>query len=228
MSEYQYYEFVAIDHALSSKQQVDLRAVSSRGRITASSFVNEYEWGDLKADPATWMEQYFDAHLYWADWGARRIMLRLPTSVLAPQIPAMFCVGESATFWATRTHVVLDLASDDEEGDEEWLDEEQLAAIVPARAELAAGDHRLLYLAWLSCVQNQELDDDVREPSVPAGLTTLSAPLRSLADFLRLDADLLAVAAEASRPQTRESSGETRRTVGDLLAAAEQRRSGRR
>jgi hypothetical protein len=24
---------------------------------------NEYEWGDLKADPAKLMERYFDAHL---------------------------------------------------------------------------------------------------------------------------------------------------------------------
>ena len=36
------------------------------------------------------------------------------------------------------------------------------------------------------------------EPPVPAGLGSLTAPQRALADFLRLDSDLLAVAAEAS------------------------------
>src|SRR5262249_16186204 len=40
---------------------------------------------------------------------------------------------------------------------------------------------------------------DEVEPAVPPGLGELSGPLRSLADFLRLDQDLLAVAAEASR-----------------------------
>ncbi|MFB6392967.1 hypothetical protein [Polymorphospora lycopeni] len=203
MSEYQYYEFVALDQALTAKQQGELRAVSSRGRITSSSFVNDYQWGDLKADPAKWMERYFDAHLYLANWGTRRIMLRLPRASLDPGTAAKFCVGESAGSWATRTHVILDLRTEDEDGDEEWWDEEgRLAAIVPARAELAGGDRRLLYLAWLLCVQNRELDDDEPEPPVPAGLVKLSGPLRALADFLRLDADLLDVAAAASRPMT--------------------------
>ncbi|MEU4694916.1 hypothetical protein [Actinoplanes sp. NPDC023714] len=203
MSEYQYYEFVALDQALTAKQQGELRAVSSRGRITSSGFVNDYQWGDLKADPAKWMERYFDAHLYLANWGTRRIMLRLPRASLAPETATRFCAGESATSWATRTHVVIDLRSEDEDGDEDWWDEEgRLAAIVPVRTELAGGDRRLLYLAWLLCVQNRELDDDEPEPPVPAGLATLSGPLRALADFLRLDPDLLNAAAAASQPLT--------------------------
>src|SRR5215213_7341856 len=124
MSEYQYYEFVALDQALSAKQQGELRAVSSRGRITSSSFVNDYQWGDLKADPAKWMERYFDAHLYLTNWGTRRIMLRWPRASLTPETVARFCVGESAASWATRTHVVIDLSSGDEDGDEERWDEE--------------------------------------------------------------------------------------------------------
>jgi hypothetical protein len=51
MSEYQYYEFVAIDQPLSADEQADLRAISTRALITPTSFVNHYEWGDLKADP---------------------------------------------------------------------------------------------------------------------------------------------------------------------------------
>ncbi len=222
VSEYQYYEFVALDQALTAKQQGALRAVSSRGRITSSSFVNDYQWGDLKADPAKWMERYFDAHLYLANWGTRRIMLRLPKAALAPETAEAFCVGESAGCWATRTHVILDLCSEDEDGDEEWWDEEgRLAAIVPARAELAGGDRRLLYLAWLLCVQNRELDDDVPEPPVPAGLAKLSGPLQALADFLRLDPDLLDAAAATSQPLTAKepSAAELRRWVAALPVA---------
>ncbi|MFI5938501.1 hypothetical protein [Actinoplanes sp. NPDC051494] len=222
MSEYQYYEFVALDEALTAKQQGELRAVSSRGRITSSSFVNDYQWGDLKADPAKWMERYFDAHLYLANWGTRRIMLRLPRAVLDPETAERFCVGDSAASWATRTHLILDLRSEDEEGDEEWWDEEgRLAAIVPVRAELAGGDRRLLYLAWLLCVQNRELNDEEPEPAVPAGLAKLSGPLRALADFLRLDPDLLDAAATASRPLNEKapSSVELRRWVKALPAA---------
>ncbi|MGW0494883.1 hypothetical protein ACWD0Z_05445 [Streptomyces sp. NPDC003007] len=32
------------------------------------------------------MEQLYDAHLYFANWGSRRLMLRLPT-VLLPAAP---------------------------------------------------------------------------------------------------------------------------------------------
>lgn len=219
VSEYQYYEFVALDQALSAKQQGELRAVSSRGRITSSGFVNDYQWGDLKADPAKWMERYFDAHLYLANWGTRRIMLRLPKAALQPETVQRFCVGESASSWANRTHVILDLRSEDEDGDEEWWDEEgRLAAIVPVRAELAGGDRRLLYLAWLLCVQNRELDDDVPEPPVPAGLAELSGPLQALTDFLRFDPDLLDAAAAASQPlaEKKPSAAELRRWVADL------------
>jgi hypothetical protein len=222
VSEYQYYEFVALDEALTAKQQGELRAVSSRGRITSSGFVNDYQWGDLKADPAKWMERYFDAHLYLANWGTRRIMLRLPKEALAPGTAEAFCAGESAGCWTTHTHLILDLRSEDEDGDEEWWDEEgRLAAIVPVRAELAGGDRRLLYLAWLLCVQNRELNDEEPEPAVPAGLAKLSGPLQALADFLRLDPDLLAAAAAASRPlvEKKPSAAELRRWVAGLPVA---------
>ena len=172
------------------------------GRISSSSFVNDYQWGDLKSDPRVWMERYFDAHLYLANWGTHRIALRLPRAALDPVTAARYCVGEAASSWATRTHVIVDLHSEDE-GVADWVDPDgRLAAIVPARTELAAGDLRPLYLAWLLAVQSRELAEDDLEPSVPAGLGELSGPQRALADFLRLDPDLLAAAAEASDPLT--------------------------
>ena len=43
MSEYQYYEFVAVDRPLDERQLAELRALSTRARITPTSFVNTYE-----------------------------------------------------------------------------------------------------------------------------------------------------------------------------------------
>lgn len=40
MSEYQYYEFQAIDRPLREADQAALRALSTRARITATSFTN--------------------------------------------------------------------------------------------------------------------------------------------------------------------------------------------
>ncbi len=44
MSEYQYYEFQALDKPLTKQQQKELRSLSSRAEITATSFVNEYNY----------------------------------------------------------------------------------------------------------------------------------------------------------------------------------------
>jgi hypothetical protein len=48
MSEYQYYEFKAVDKPLTEKDMQALRNLSTRARITPTSFVNEYNWGDFK------------------------------------------------------------------------------------------------------------------------------------------------------------------------------------
>src|SRR3546814_9072641 len=76
MSEYQYYEFQAIDRPLDRAAQEALRSISSRARISATSFTNHYEWGDLKGDPCKLMEQWFDLHLSLTNWGTRRLMMR--------------------------------------------------------------------------------------------------------------------------------------------------------
>jgi hypothetical protein len=191
---------------LTAAEQAEVRQLSTRARITATNFTNEYHWGDFKGSPDQLMEHYYDAHLYFANWGTHRIMLRLPRTLLDPKIAGQYCVGGQVRMSATRVHVILDLASEDEAG--EWVEdtEESLSAIVGVRSELAAGDLRPLYLAWLSGYGVWEGDEDAfgeededeMEPPVPAGLGSLTAPQRALADFLRLDSDLLDVAAETS------------------------------
>ncbi|NRQ30918.1 hypothetical protein HII36_03575 [Nonomuraea sp. NN258] len=208
MSEYQYYEFLALDRPLTDQQQAEVRALSTRAHITATSFTNEYHWGDFRGDPSRLVERYYDAHLHLANWGTHRIMLRLPKTVLDLKQAERYCVGEQVSAWTSGGHLVLDFTSEAEE--ESWEDdvERSLSAIVGIRAELAAGDLRPLYLAWLSAYGAWERDEDafdyeeedVLEPPVPPGLGSLSAPQRALADFLRLDDDLFAAAAEASPP----------------------------
>ena len=76
MSEYQYYEFQAIDRLLSPEEIRVLRSHSNRARITPSSFVNEYSFGSFKGNQDEWMATYFDAFLCVANWGTRTLMLR--------------------------------------------------------------------------------------------------------------------------------------------------------
>ena len=51
MSEYQYYEFLALDRPLTDEQRAELRKLSSRADITATRFVNEYSYGDFRGSP---------------------------------------------------------------------------------------------------------------------------------------------------------------------------------
>ncbi|HYR08894.1 MAG TPA: hypothetical protein VEQ60_14030, partial [Longimicrobium sp.] len=201
MSEYQYYEFRTVDRPLTDAEMLQMRAVSTRADITPTRFVNEYNWGDFKGRPDRWMEQYFDAFLYLANWGSRQLMLRLPADALDREAARRYCPGESSRVWAHDGFVILSFSSEDDHG-ESWEEDGSgwLSSILPLRDEIAGGDHRALYLGWLLEIQGGGAEDDELEPPIPPGLGTLSAALKAFSEFLRLDPDLVQAAAEGSPP----------------------------
>jgi hypothetical protein len=221
MSEYQYYEFQAIDRPLDERALRELRACSTRATITSTRFVNHYEWGDLKGDPWVWMERYFDAFLYVASWGTHWLMLRFSRPVLDLPTTRRYCRGASVRVRAKGDFLILSFASEDESGDG-WDDDGSgwLASLIPVRGDIAAGDHRALYLAWLLAVQHGELASHATEPPVPPGLRRLSARLKAFADFLRIDGDLMAAAAQRSpNPSAAAQRNEIERFVAALPEA---------
>jgi hypothetical protein len=204
MSEYQYYEFLAIDRPLTDGEMKELRSISSRAEITATRFANEYNWGDLKADPIKLLERYFDAHVYLANWGTRRFAIRLPTEAVDLGDIERYCATDDVSVREAGPLVIIDLLSETEDF-EEWIEDGRwMASLAPVRDRLIRGDARPLYLAWLLGVQNDELDDEDIEPPPPPGLDSLSAALRSLVEFLALDPLLVEAAAEASPPEPEE------------------------
>lgn len=199
MSEYQYYEFLAIDRALSGTEREELRELSTRAQISATRFTNEYHWGDFRGDPQALMENYYDAHLYFANWGTRRLMFRVPRAALATKTAEQYVYGDTAaSLTETGDHLVIDLHADREPADYDWEETHSLGAMTDARTGVLAGDLRLLYLAWLFAIQWDEITDDDTEPPVPAGLGELSGSLRAVVDFLEIDEDLIEAAAVAS------------------------------
>jgi hypothetical protein len=123
MSEYQYYEFRAIDRPPTAKETGVLRSYSTRARITPTSVVNEYSWGDFKGDADDWMDKYFDAFLYLANWGTHILKLRLPARLLDPAVAKTYCGGEGASVRVNAGKVILSFHSEDEEGDD-WVEGE--------------------------------------------------------------------------------------------------------
>lgn len=201
MSEYQYYEFMAVDRPLTREQMSELRACSTRARITSTGFVNEYHFGSFKGNADAWMERYFDAFLYTANWGTNILKLRLPESFLDAKTAGAYCHSEHAAARAKDGNTILTFRSEEEEeAAEEIRGDGLLATMVPVRADLLRGDLRALYLGWLLSAQDGVLSNDDKEPPVPAGLNQLSASLESVREFLRIDADLVVAAGASSAP----------------------------
>lgn len=243
MSEYQYYGFLAVDRPLGEEDRQALRSLSSRARITATSFTNHYEWGDFKGSPRALMERWFDLHLYFSNWGTRQLMIRLPKSLVdRDQLDACLVGTDIAEVVEIGDNLILDICAADEDGSDHHSDDGSgwLAALAPLRMELLSGDRRLPYLLWLTGVENGSFHDEALEP-LP-GIAPLSGGLVAFAEFFRIDRDLLTAAAErrdGTVSQERQSArthtaiatlSETQKTAlllrlaeGDLLVGAELR-----
>ncbi|NUS20118.1 MAG: hypothetical protein HOQ25_10045, partial [Mesorhizobium sp.] len=198
MSEYQYYEFQAIDRPLGNTDRKALRELSSRARITATSFTNSYDWGDFRGDPDELMERWFDLHLYLANWGTRRLVIKLPgrlvdrdrmaTFLAATDDIVLSTAGENVIMSIAREELQLEDGDDDDAG---WLE-----ALAPLRADVLAGDLRLFYLTWLMAVEADAVESDQPEPM--PGIGPLTEALEAFAAFFGIDRDLVQAAAERS------------------------------
>lgn len=71
MSEYEYYEFQAIDRPLTKEEQQAVARLSSRVAPHPWQAEFVYHWSDFPADPREVLARYYDAMLYIAYWGSR-------------------------------------------------------------------------------------------------------------------------------------------------------------
>ncbi|MHA3904610.1 hypothetical protein ACTPOE_13880 [Castellaniella sp. WN] len=199
MSEYQYYEFAAIDKPLTGTEMAELRAVSTRAVITPSGFANHYEWGDLKSDPADWMQRYFDAFVYSANWCSCHVSLRLPKAVFRKAELDAFIRSAVLSIDSTDAHWIFSWTLEESEDYDRFAEDDGsgwMRRLIPLRDELMRGDLRPLYLGWLAA--GDELNDDTLEPEVPSGLADLSPAQQALIEFLEIDPDLLEAASMGS------------------------------
>jgi hypothetical protein len=219
MSEYQYYEFLALDRPLSAEDLAYVRTLSSRVHPTPTQAVFTYSYGDFPGDPLNLLAKHYDVMLYLANWGSKQLAFRFPKTAIDQQALQLYYYGvEEIELSTVGQHVILNIAFNDEEGGE-WVEGEgQLASLAPLREDILRGDLRALYLAWLASVsrwagaddESDEWDDeeegegddgdDLIEPPVPPGLGHLSAPLRAFIEFFEIDQDLVGAAAVASPP----------------------------
>lgn len=208
MSEYQYYEFQALDQRLTEEEQKYIHTLSSRVQLTSTQAVFIYNWGDFRGDPYKVLEKCFDAMLYMANWGSRQLLFRFPRESVDVHALEKYALDESEDgikVSTTTQHVILDIHILDEElaG---WIQSSEgiLSGMVALREDILRGDYRALYVAWLNAARweedfrDKEAESSLLEPLVPANLRDLSAPLQNFIQFFDFNQDLIAVAAENS------------------------------
>ncbi len=180
MSEYQYYEFLALDRPLNATEKAYIESLSSRVELTSTQAKFVYNYGDFRGNPQ---------------------------ALVNADVFAAYCLEDKITVSTTKNSVILDINIHDEEMSH-WIDsgEGYLSEMVSLRNDLLQGDLRSLYLAWLKAAPiyfEPELEDYI-EPPVPANLDDLPNSLLVLVNFLEIDQDLIAAGAIASESQQQE------------------------
>jgi hypothetical protein len=209
MSEYQFVHFLAIDKPLNDKQLAYMRRQSTRADITEWEFTNEYHFGDFHGNAKEMLRRGFDIHLHYANFGIRRLMIRLPNGLPCDRRTFDKFRVESCVEWIADKKGkggILNIEPEADAGtyEEDFYDTDTLLRkIAPIRNSLINGDLRPLYLAWLAC----NYDDDSMEPPVPAGLGKMPRELRAMADFYELSDKVLKTAAKRS-PKISKASNE--------------------
>ena len=216
MSEYQFYEFQTIDRALTDEEQAEVGKLSSRVALTPTQAVFTYHFGDFRGKPEEVLERYFDAMLYLANWGTRRLMFRLPKALVDLRFVRAYEVEDVIEFRQTNEHVILDMHFQEEDV-VNWVDGEgHLSSLVALRDDLLRRDYRVLYLAWLKAMTLGAVDVSETEPPLPPGLRSLSSPLRHFVELFEVDKHLLTAAVqESGEPQTL-AEKDLHQAVGEL------------
>ena len=227
MSEYQYYEFQAIDRPLTLEEQQAVAQLSSRVRPHPRRAVFTYSFGGgLRRRAEDLLVDYYDALLYLANWGSRQLMFRFPRALVDVEAMQQYNVvtqehPSDAIGVTTRgEYVILDIRLAEEEGFG-WIEGEGLLdSVVGLRDAVLQQDYRLLYLAWLKGLTlADDMDEGAQEPPIPPGLRTLSPALESFIELVSLDEDLVQAAAEPSGVLDEGiSDGDLRRAIVRLPA----------
>jgi len=214
MSEFQYVEFRAIDAPVSEKNLKYMKSQSSRARITPSSFQNEYNFGDFHGNVEEMLRRGYDLHLHYANFGTRKLCIRLPHGFPDPKAAKAYLLKEGLKFKQVKpgSGGILELDPYYESGelDELWDLDALVDRLIPLRAEILNGDMRPLYLAHLAVSLDENHDPtETMEVPVPAGLDKLSAAQLALSEYYCLDASLLAAAAQSCSPPPAEIDCQT-------------------
>jgi len=154
----------------------------------------------LEGEPARFARAILRRLVYFAHWHVVELALRLPRRAIDPKTLRRYRAGQSLDVRSVGSDLIITVSAEREDFDAADDGRGWLSSLTPPRADVATGEERVLYLAWLLGVQYGEIHDRATEPARPDGLATLSPALESFIDIMGLDRDLAAAAAKGSTP----------------------------
>ncbi|MFG0294654.1 MAG: hypothetical protein ACF8PG_02010 [Maioricimonas sp. JB045] len=206
MSEYQFVAFRAVDAPVSGDDLEFMREQSSRAEITPHEFTNEYHYGDFHGDAEEMLRRGYDVHLHYANFGIRKIMIRLPGGLPDPEAASHYLDGESLAFTPDDAGPggILRVAPYFESGilEDYWDHWKLIDHLKTLRQEILDGDLRPLYIAALAVgIDDNHDPEESLEPPLPAGMNELTEAQRALAEFYVIDEAIVSVVAAESLPR---------------------------
>ncbi|GCE62318.1 hypothetical protein [Microcystis aeruginosa] len=224
MSEYQYYEFQAIDRPLTQEERAAICELSSRVKPTATTASFNYSYGNFRGDPKQVLSRYFDIMYYITNWGTQQLMFRFPTSLINREAIELYCIDNYISLSFAGDWAILDWEFSQEEGFNDWIEGEGiLSELIGLRQEILQQDYRGLYLAWLKAIDLSEgyidIDKTQLEPPLPPGLGQLSAAQKAFTEIFELDENLLNVTCASSGKLTTISEQTWQQAISQLSAS---------
>ncbi len=219
MSEFQQYQFQTIDKPLTEAQRKEVSSWSSRASASATSITFTYSYSDFPKDEEKVIAKFFDAMLYVANWGTKRLMFRFPKSIIDEKAMLEYAIhpeyAESyLKFSDSGVFTILDINFSDDDGGG-WIaeDEYQLSDFISLREQIINGDYRCLMIAWLKIaeedvdMEKDEYEEEEYEghiqPPIPAGLKKLNGALTAFRKFFEIDKSILTNVAKKSPSLTK-------------------------
>src|ERR1700722_18473709 len=139
MSEYQFIAFRAVDGPVTSENMEYMERQSSRAEITPWSFENEYHFGDFGGNAREMLRRGYDVHVHYANFGIRKLLIRLPRGLPDPSATKPYFMEDSLTIEKDKKGAgcPLEIEPFHEPGalEELWDVDEWIDRLIPLRAE---------------------------------------------------------------------------------------------
>ncbi|TXB53780.1 hypothetical protein FRY97_22040, partial [Phaeodactylibacter luteus] len=157
MSEYQYYEFYAIDKELTRKERKEVDNLSSRFSPTSRRAIFTYSYSSFRHDEESVLLKYFDFLLYLSNWGTKRIMYKIPKELVDYEeikhyhsVYENFYADNGIRIFQKAKFIVIDINLSEEESNY-WVEDESYLSsdLIGIRQDIIEGDYRALFIMWL-------------------------------------------------------------------------------